>query len=207
MTKECKVCKKEYYVKPCDYSRRVSCSIACKKTTITGENNPFRKVSYKYKGENSSRWKEKVKKLCEICDTIFLVKPSHENTRRFCSYLCKGKWITKNKSGVNNHNYGKDYFGDKNPNWKGGCKRSELSKLRNKKVYIEWKIKVLERDEKTCVKCEYKHKEKGDIHADHILSFKYFPELRYELSNGRTLCRECHQRTDNYGGRVNTFAA
>jgi len=34
-----------------------------------------------------------------------------------------------------------------------------------------------------------KRKEKGKIKAHHILSWKDFPELRYETNNGITLCQ------------------
>jgi 5-methylcytosine-specific restriction endonuclease McrA len=33
------------------------------------------------------------------------------------------------------------------------------------------------------------------LEADHIKPWAYFPSLRFELSNGRTLCRPCHDKT------------
>lgn len=33
---------------------------------------------------------------------------------------------------------------------------------------------------------------------DHIKPFAYYPDLRFELSNGRTLCIDCHKKTDTY---------
>lgn len=32
---------------------------------------------------------------------------------------------------------------------------------------------------------------------NHDLAF--FPELRFELTNGRTLCKLCHMKTDTWG--------
>lgn len=44
----------------------------------------------------------------------------------------------------------------------------------------------------TCCFCG---KRGGDLEADHIKPWAYFPELRYDLGNGRTLCVLCHRST------------
>jgi hypothetical protein len=44
-------------------------------------------------------------------------------------------------------------------------------------------------------------KTKEKLEADHIKPFALFPELRFDISNGRTLCLPCHKLTDNYAGR------
>lgn len=55
-----------------------------------------------------------------------------------------------------------------------------------------WRKSVFERDGYTCQMCGVKG---GYLEADHIKPFAYFPELRTELTNGRTLCRPCHDTT------------
>lgn len=59
--------------------------------------------------------------------------------------------------------------------------------------YKLWRESVYERDNYTCQLCG---KRGGILHPHHIKPFAIFPELRYEVSNGITLCAEpCHQNT------------
>ena len=51
---------------------------------------------------------------------------------------------------------------------------------------------VFEKDAFTCQMC---FKIGGTLQADHIKPWAFFPELRYDLSNGRTLCVPCHKTT------------
>lgn len=50
---------------------------------------------------------------------------------------------------------------------------------------------VLDRDGHTCQVCGSKH---GRMFAHHIKSWDDFPELRYVLGNGQTMCKRCHER-------------
>lgn len=81
--------------------------------------------------------------------------------------------------------------GPDSPNWKGG--RPWL-RFKNPQ-YILWRSAVLERDNYTCQDCgrQCKKYEKG-LAAHHIKSYAKHPELRYDVNNGLTLCRECHMR-------------
>lgn len=81
-----------------------------------------------------------------------------------------------------------------NSNWKGGLK-SEGAALRASPEYKAWRLSVFERDNYTCVSCGRRG---GDLHADHIEPFSTHVSLRLELSNGRTLCVECHKKTPSY---------
>lgn len=83
-------------------------------------------------------------------------------------------------------------------NWKGGI-TPENEAVRKSAEYKSWRSKVFERDEHTCQVC---YKKGGTLHADHILPFATHPDKRFDIENGRTLCLECHQNTDSYGGKM-----
>lgn len=79
-------------------------------------------------------------------------------------------------------------YADRHWNWKGGV-TSENRLIRNSSEYAEWRKSVFERDNYTCVNCG----SNGCVlNAHHIMRFSDFPELRFDTSNGLTLCRTCH---------------
>lgn len=84
--------------------------------------------------------------------------------------------------------------GEKSASWKGGITPLN-SIIRRSLEYRTWRTKVFERDNYTCVQCG---KTNCYLEADHIKSFAYYPELRFDIDNGRTLCLECHKKTPNY---------
>lgn len=63
------------------------------------------------------------------------------------------------------------------------------------KELTQWREDVLRRDGYKCVECGSTDK----LEADHIKSFIAYPKLRLDISNGRTLCPDCHRKTHNYG--------
>lgn len=93
------------------------------------------------------------------------------------------------------------------PAWKGGL-TDENIRLRGRAEYREWRGKVYERDNYTCVRC--KDNRGGNLHAHHIKNFSNQIELRYDVSNGVTLCNTCHNIGPSsfhmkYGTRNNTL--
>ena len=97
--------------------------------------------------------------------------------------------ISKKLTGVKQSNIS----GDKHPNWQGGITKASL-KIRGSIEYKLWRRSVYERDGYKCIWCG-----KGsNLNADHIKPFAYYPELRFAIDNGRTLCVECHKTTDTY---------
>lgn len=107
--------------------------------------------------------------------------------------VVSGYWTGKKRAGIS---------GARHHNWKGGI-TSINEKIRKSLEYKLWRKAVFERDNYTCIWCGTKFIKgktgKVKLHADHIKPFAHYPELRLELSNGRTLCELCHETTDTYG--------
>lgn len=141
------------------------------------------------KGNRSSKITHK---FCFSCNKKYLKDPDSCNKqwekRKFCSKHCAliGNTRTLGK------NLGKD-----NAAWKGGATSINAS-LRSSYEMNEWRKKVFKRDGYTCQSCACK----GKMEAHHILSFANFPEHRFEIKNGLTLCPKCHKLTDNYGSKT-----
>lgn len=90
--------------------------------------------------------------------------------------------------------------GEKHPQWKGG-KTKTIKYIRLTPEYKAWRKAVFERDNYACQNCGTK----GTIQADHILPQCHYPELRFELTNGRTLCESCHRQTPTYGTKAKFY--
>ena len=84
--------------------------------------------------------------------------------------------------------------GSKHWNWRGGID-SMADIIRGRIEYQLWRQAVFARDNWTCQKCK---KRGGKLHPHHIKSFAEYPELRFAIDNGQTLCIECHKLTKNY---------
>lgn len=104
--------------------------------------------------------------------------------------------------------------GENNHFWKGGKTKLSLQ-IRNSVEYSFWRKQIFERDNYTCQICGRKNK-KGDkviIEVDHIYPFSKILddfditsieeaiscEKIWDIENGRTLCRECHKKTETWG--------
>ena len=86
--------------------------------------------------------------------------------------------------------------GNKHPDWKGGI-TSYAMKLRNSAEYKIWRSEVFERDNWTCQTCQ----ERGVyLESHHKIPFcqllkTEFEYLIFDVDNGVTLCKDCHNLT------------
>ena len=71
-------------------------------------------------------------------------------------------------------------------------------RIRHSVEYKLWREAVFKRDGYKCIWCGAT----GFINADHIKPFAYFPELRFAIDNGRTLCVPCHKSTDTFAHKA-----
>ena len=83
-----------------------------------------------------------------------------------------------------------DQRGSKNPNWKGESIKSKDRRLRNSIELEEWRKKIFRRDNYICQMCGQRG---GSLEAHHIKSWVKYPELRFDLDNGITLCKRDHK--------------
>jgi 5-methylcytosine-specific restriction endonuclease McrA len=157
---------------------------------------------------------------CDGCGEGFYVSQSHARGRRFCSQSCYSDSLKTNRP-LNCLHCGKEFYvsrsqeaqrnrgccstkcrarherpkrsGKNCPFWRGGVSPKNRL-IRESAEMKEWRKAVFERDNWTCQKCGARSAKGKSVHlhAHHVKQFAYHPELRFEVSNGVTLCRECH---------------
>lgn len=206
--KECKTCHKEYFVRKNEINQKY-CSSLC-----YGQG-----IAYK-----------KINSTCIKCKIIFVYTPiKWRPIRKYCSRKCSkqnnlGKKYSeerKNKISISNKIAYTDKnrrevlsrrmkeriergeintSGANNVNWKGGVTPENL-RIRNSAEMKLWRKTIFERDNYTCVICKQYG---GRLSVDHIKPFSLYPELRFDLSNGRTVCWSCHLKlpTSKLNGNI-----
>lgn len=166
VTLNCVICKKEFQVKPARIGTAKCCSNKCR-----GIHR-----SQMWSGVNWPLYQSGPRKLtCQRCQKEFVQRGTEAYSeflkRKFCSMECA--------------KYGqKRLYGEEHPLFKPDSRR----KSRRGK-HGAWARAIISRDGAKCQQCGANNVE---LHAHHIKSFAQYPELRWELENGTTLCSKCH---------------
>lgn len=135
----------------------------------------------KYQSENTTGTNNpkysKVDVVCEQCGKSYKTYNCTQDKTRFCSKECRHNWQAWRMMGENH------------PLWNGGSSE-ERSRVSVSREYKKWRLAVFERDCYTCQCCG--DKKGGNLNAHHIKSFAKYPEKRFDVDNGITLCEKCH---------------
>ena len=157
---------------------------------------------------------------CKHCGIDMRIEPNQFGRKKFCSKTCffagrqlkglfqkghpdlvpssKRKHSEKTKLKISEYQRKNLRIGPESPNWRGGL-RSERKKAMGKYEYRDWRKLVFTRDNWTCQICKVRG---GKLEADHIKPWCAFPDLRYDVNNGRTVCKSCHLTLDTHGRKA-----
>ena len=162
----CIVCSKECRVVPARLATAKFCSYACRGKWRTQN----------WTGPNHPQYQPGPRELiCANCGKGFSQRRteaiSEFRKRKFCSMDCA-------KHGQ------KRLYGEAHPFYKVDSRRKN-----RRGKHGAWAREVISRDHATCQGC---HAQNVEMHAHHIRPFAQHPELRWDVTNGQTLCYRCH---------------
>lgn len=136
---------------------------------------------------------------CPICGKRFHPRTKYIKTcSKECGYKLRVVPVTPKRSEAlkgrkftqeHKDKISKKLKGSNNGSWRGGISYTRNS--RRDRRHRKWRLAVFKKDNYTCQNCG---RVGGYLEADHIKPFALFKKLRYEISNGQTLCRECHYK-------------
>ena len=108
---------------------------------------------------------------------------------------------------------GESLRGSRNRSWRGGISPVR-KRIRNGFRYRQWRMAIFKRDNFTCQHC---HRRGGKLEPHHEISFSSLLDMLrqmtsiemlfetatsspmlFDITNGITLCRECHAKTDTF---------
>lgn len=160
---------------------------------------------------------------CGICAKGMTYYPYQlkKGRGKYCSRECAKIGIGKTLTGKKQSQFTKDKRADKLRGqkrtmefrlarsgekchlWRGGIwkkNRREYDKYSKTAEWGYWRREVFERDNYICQDCKKSGSKVGRLEPHHIIPIRVLIKnnqlnLIYEVSNGKTLCRECHMKT------------
>ena len=124
--------------------------------------------------------KKPVAAVCEECGTYRVIRAgTYSHLCRSCNGRKTGKMQGQS--------------GDKSPSWRGG-RTPIIRAIRNSPSIKNWRMAVFERDNYTCQMCTERG---GKLEAHHIHPVRDHKNdlVMYDVGNGITLCKKCHNTT------------
>ena len=133
---------------------------------------------------------------CLVCDTQFWRKPCaiKKGDNKFCSRQCYLTWQRGRKRDTG---FRQRCSAGQHRRHSGRLLITPIHKrIRGSLEFRQWRESVFKRDNWTCQKCGKRSKKNAwlIIHAHHVKPFAIFPELRFIVDNGQTLCKDCHDK-------------
>lgn len=177
---------------------KISCK-SCKKEFFSSIDSSHRKYCDECRFKN-----------CLVCRKRILVKPGVKSgVKKLCSKSCANRYapfaltedgkkrmiqkVSLIHKGRKNTIETRMKMSDSARGSKNHCYINGSSKHRTKLYetifYKDWRKSVFTRDNYTCQTCKNRG---GKLQAHHIKRWALFPNLRFDVSNGLTLCDKCH---------------
>lgn len=136
--------------------------------------------------------KPKVQLNCENCHQQFFVHQSEVKARKCCSRKCRYQYMRANKAP--NAGGGEWMKGSKNINWRDGkSKERHAQRDADGAELRRWRRQIYYNNSYMCQRCKTPPIKSRQLVAHHIAPWSFFPELRFEINNGITLCIQCHK--------------
>ena len=180
--KICEICGQKMFRKKRSEAIRKNWRFCSKKCfgIAVGRKNKERKLPIKYN-------------ICKFCKKKFIVRLKKERNYKFCSLKCSLLFLNKSKE--QRERVSKRVSGENCHFWKGGI--SPLyRRIRGSRQYKQWRKLVFQKNNYTCWIC---NEVGGELHPHHLKRFSEYPELRFNVNNGLTLCDFCHRTYTEFG--------
>ena len=198
LTKLCALCGKEF-----EKDRRTSvrhfneitkyCSRTCLDRTKLGN-------TYRRGKPHNNIWNKGTKGLMPI--------PWNKGKGDYAKKLGFGKWMLGKKASFETRKKMSETMKRRVAEGKNNFyidgRTPKNKRIRHSVEFKIWKDSIFRRDDYTCQDCGARsgNGKAVYLHAHHIKPFAYFPELRFDINNGQTLCKDCHKKTDTFAWKA-----